>query len=94
MEIIVTWPVSAIARPPSVAALFMLISAWAKILPLNEVVVSSVAELPILHHTLHGVPPVIDEPGDVIRVETVLKIQTPDPVRFRLPVREKLLLEQ
>jgi hypothetical protein len=42
--------------------------------PINEVVVSRVVELPILHHTLHGSPPVTDEPGDVIRDDTVLKI--------------------
>ena len=69
-------------------------SVSAKIFPMNEVVVSSVAELPTLHHTLQGSPPVTDEPGDVIRVDTVLKIQTPDPVRFRFPDNVKLLVEQ
>jgi hypothetical protein len=64
----------------------------AKIFPLNEVVVPRVAELPILHHTLQGSPPVTDEPGDVMRVDAVLKIQTPDPVRLRFPVSEKLLV--
>jgi hypothetical protein len=29
-----------------------------------------------------------------MRVDAVLKIQTPDPLRFRFPVREKLLVEQ
>jgi hypothetical protein len=61
---------------------------------MNEVVVSRVAELPILHHTLQGSPPVTDEPGDVMSVDTVLKIQTPDPVRVRFPLSEKLLVEQ
>lgn len=66
----------------------------AKIFPMNEVVVLRVAELPILHHTLQASPPVTDEPGDVMSVETVLKIQTPEPVRFRFPLSEKLLVEQ
>lgn len=67
----------------------------AKIFPMNEVVVSRVAELPILHHTLQASPPVTDEPGDVMSVETVLKIQTPEePMRFRFPLSEKLLVEQ
>lgn len=66
----------------------------AKIFPMNEVVVLRVAELPILHHTLQASPPVTDEPGDVMSVDTVLKIQTPEPVRFRFPLSEKLLVEQ
>jgi hypothetical protein len=62
---------------------------------MNEVDVPRVVELPIRHHTLHGSPPVTDEPDDVMRVETVLKIQTPvDPTRFRVPVRKKLPSEQ
>jgi hypothetical protein len=69
-------------------------SVSARILPMNAVVVSRVAELPTLHHTLQGSPPVIEEPGDVMRVDTVLKIQTPDPVRVKFPVNEKLLVEQ
>jgi hypothetical protein len=67
---------------------------WAIIVPINEVVVPKVAELPILHHTLHGSPPVTEEPDDVISVETVLKIQTPDPVSFKFPLSVKLLVEQ
>lgn len=63
-------------------------------LPMNEVVVASVAELPILHQTLQGSPPVTDDPGEVIRVETVLKIHTPEPVSLKLPDSEKLLVEQ
>jgi hypothetical protein len=66
----------------------------ARMFPMNDVVVSSVTELPILHHTLQGSPPVTDEPGEVISVDTVLKIQTPDPVRLRFPLSEKLLVEQ
>jgi hypothetical protein len=55
-----TWPVCARARPFKVAPVFMVMDVSAKIFPMNEVVVSSVAELPILHHTLHGLPPVTD----------------------------------
>ena len=89
-----TWPVCARTRPFKVAPVFMVMEVSAKILPINDVVVSRVAELPILHHTLQGSPPVTDEPGDVMRVDTVLKIQTPDPVSFKFPVNEKLLVEQ
>lgn len=66
----------------------------AKIFPLKAVVEPRVAELPTLHHMLQASPPVIDEPDDVMSVDTVLNIQTPDPVRFRLPLSEKLLVEQ
>jgi hypothetical protein len=89
-----TWPFCAKTRPFKVAPVFMVMLVSAKTLPRNEVVVSKVAELPILHQTLQGSPPVTDEPGDVMRVDTVLKIQTPEPVRFRFPVKEKLLVEQ
>ena len=82
-------------RPFKVAPVCMALTPFsAKIFPMNEVVVPRVTELPILHHTLQGSPPVTDEPGDVMSVDTVLKIQTPDPVRFRLPLSEKLLVEQ
>jgi hypothetical protein len=91
---IVTAPVCANTRPVKFAAVFMEIDVSAKTFPMNEVPVPRVAELPILHHTLQGSPPVTDEPGDVIRVVTVLKIQTPDPTRDRFPVNEKLLVEQ
>jgi len=84
-----------IHRPFKVALVFMaLVPLRAKTFPLNAVVVSSVAELPTLHHKLQASPPVMDEPGDVISVDTVLKIWTPEPVRFRFPVNEKLLVEQ
>lgn len=92
----VTVPASrANTRPSNVAPLFRAVVPFrARIFPIKDVVVSRVAELPILHHTLHGSPPVTDEPGDVIMVDTVLNIQTPDPVRFRLPLSVKLLVEQ
>jgi hypothetical protein len=90
-------PVPTKTRPFKVAPVFRAVTACAfptKIFPSNEVVVSRVAALPILHHRLQGSPPVTDEPGDVISVVPVLKIQTPDPVRFRFPLSEKLVLEQ
>ena len=71
-----------------------LIPFWAIIVPINEVVVPRVAELPTRHQTLHGSPPVTDEPGDVISVDTDLKIQTPEPVKVKFPLRLKLLVEQ
>jgi hypothetical protein len=86
---------SAKTRPFRVAPVFKAVVPFcAMIVPINDVVVPRVAELPIRHHTLQGSPPVTDEPGDVIIVDTVLKIQTPDPVRVRFPESEKLLVEQ
>jgi hypothetical protein len=90
----VTAPVCANARPFNVAPVFNVIEVSARILPMKLVVVSRVAELPILHQTLHGSPPVTDEPGEVISVDAVLNIHTPDPVKFKLPVKVKLLVEQ
>ena len=66
----------------------------ARTFPMNDVVVPRVTELPILHHTLQGSPPVTDDADDVMSVDTVLKIHTPDPVRVRFPLSEKLLVEQ
>jgi hypothetical protein len=82
-------------RPFKVAPVFKaVVPSWAIIVPINDVVVSRVAELPILHQILQGSPPVTDEPGDVTSVDTVLKIQTPDPVRVRFPLSVKPLVEQ
>jgi hypothetical protein len=82
-------------RPFKVAPVFIALTPFCDItVPLNEVVVSRVVELPIRHQRLQGSPPVTDEPGDVISVDTVLKIHTPDPVRVRFPLSEKLLVEQ
>ena len=86
----VTAPFCARARPFKFAPLVSVMDAKARIFPLNSEAVPSVAELPTLHHTLHGSPPVTDEPDDVISVESDLKIQTPDdPVRVRFPVSAK-----
>ena len=86
---------SAKTRPFKVAPVFKaVVPFWAMIVPINDVVVSRVAELPIRHQTLQGSPPVTDEPGDVMMVDTVLKIQTPEPVRVRFPDNVKALVEQ
>lgn len=86
---------SARNRPFNLAPVFMALAPFCeKTFPMNEVDVSRVVELPIRHHTLHGSPPVTDEPGDVMSVDTVLKIQTPDPVRVRFLVSRKLPPEQ
>jgi hypothetical protein len=83
-------------RPFKVAPEFIAFTPSCEItVPMNEVVVSRVVEEPILHHTLQGSPPVTDEPGDVMSVDTVLKIHTPVfPVRARCPVSKKLPAEQ
>ena len=81
----VTAPVYAKARPFKVAPLFKVMDASARIFPKNEVVVSRVADVSALHHTLHGSPPVTDEPDDVMTVSADLKIQTPDPLRVSVP---------
>jgi len=81
-------------RPSKVAPVFIALTPFCDItVPINEVVVSRVVELPIRHHTLQGSPPVTDEPGEVMSVDTVLKIQTPEPTRVRFPLSEKLLVE-
>jgi len=90
----VTAPVCTIAQPFSIAPLFIPMDVRARIFPINEVVVSSVAELPTLHHTLQESLPVTEEPGEVISVDTVLKMKTPDPLRVKFPVSKKLPAEQ
>lgn len=90
-------PAPAKTRPFSVAPEFRaVVSATlaVTIFPMKVVPEPRVAALPTLHHTLHASPPVTDEPLDVMIVETDLKIQTPEPVRLRFPVRVKLLVEQ
>ena len=90
----VTAPVCARARPFKSAPVFRVMLVSARIFPLNEVVVSRVADEATLHHTLHGSPPVTDEPGDVISVDnTDLKIQTPDPLSVKFPVSMKALAQ-
>jgi hypothetical protein len=85
----VTAPVWAKARPFKVAPVSKPMEVSARMVPSNEVVVSRVADETTLHHTLHGSPPVTDEPGDVMRDDADLNIQTPDPERVRFPVSVK-----
>ena len=77
------------ARPFRVAPPFMVMAVDARIFPMKEVFVSIVADETTLHQTLQGSSPVTYESGDVISVADDLKIQTPDPVRARCPVRVK-----
>src|SRR5206468_4201053 len=74
----VTAPFRANALPGSIFALFCrAILVRARMLPLNEVVVPRVAELPTCQKTLQPEPPLImetDEPAAVMRVLTVLKM--------------------
>jgi hypothetical protein len=90
----VTAPVCAKALPFKVALVSKVMLVSAKMFPTKEVVVPRIAELPILHHTLHGFPPVTEEFEDVVNDDTVLKIQTPDPERVRFPDSKKLPTEQ
>ncbi len=85
----VTAPVCARARPFKLAPVFRVMDVSARIFPMNLVFVPRVAELPTLHHALHGSPPVTDEPDDVMSVDADLKIQTPDPARVRFPLSAK-----
>ena len=85
----ITAPVCAKARPFKVAPVFNVMLVRARIFPMNEVVVPRVPDETSLHHTLHGSPPVTDEPDDVVSVDADLKIQTPDPLRVRFPVSKK-----
>jgi hypothetical protein len=86
LESIDTSPVCARARPFNLAPVSRLMDVSARIFPMNLVVVWRVAELTTLHHTLHGSPPVTDEPDDVLSSDADLKIQTPDdPLSVRFP---------
>jgi hypothetical protein len=86
----VTAPVWAIARPFNEAPLLKTMEVSARMFPLKAVVVSMVADETTRHQILHGSPPVIDEPGEVISDEADLNIQTPEePVRVKFPVRVK-----
>jgi hypothetical protein len=89
-----TAPVWARARPFILAPVFKVIETKARIFPSNEVLVSKVAELPTCHQTLQGFPPVTDEPDEVSNVDAALNIHTPEPIRFKFPLSEKLLVEQ
>jgi hypothetical protein len=94
LPINVTSAVCAKARPFKVAPSAIVIEVSAKIFPMNDAPEPRVAVLPTLHHTLQGSPPVTEAPEFIVSPDTVLKIQTPDPLRVRFPVNEKLLVEQ
>jgi hypothetical protein len=69
----VTAPFWASARPSSVAPVFMVIDARARMLPTNEVVEAMVAELPTCQSMLHACTPPVKTtrlPGAVISVLT------------------------
>jgi hypothetical protein len=90
----VTAPVCARALPSRLAPVFREMDVSARIFPMKLVFVPRVAELTTLHHTLHGSPPVTDEPADVMSVDADLKIQTPDPLRVRFPESVKAPVAQ
>jgi hypothetical protein len=77
------------ARPFKLAPVCRLMLVPAKMLPMMEELGKMSAAETSLHHTLHGSPPVTDEPADVVSVAADLKIQTPDPLRVRFPVSRK-----
>jgi hypothetical protein len=80
----VTAPFLASALPMMLAPVFKAILDSAIRLPTNDVVVPSVAELPICQATLHGFPPLIRatvDPLAVVNVVPVLKMK----IAFALP---------
>ncbi len=93
LSAIVTAPVCANARPLRLAPLFSVIDVSARTFPMKVVAVSRVAELPTLHHTLQGSPPVTLELGEVMTVDADLKIQTPTPERVKLPLSAKAVAQ-
>ena len=77
------------ARPFKLAPVCRLILVPARMLPMTEELAKRSAAETSLHHTLHGSPPVTDEPADAVSVAADLKIQTPDPLSVRFPVNRK-----
>jgi hypothetical protein len=89
----VTAPFLASALPMMFAPVFRVMLVSAIRLPMNDVVVPSVAELPICQATPHGFPPLIrttDDPLAVVNVLPVLKTKTafafPCALSVRVPV--------
>lgn len=75
----VTAPVCASSRPSTLAPVFSVIEADARIVPTNEVVLPSVAELPTCQKTLQACAPpsrTTDAPDAVVRVEPTWKMKT------------------
>lgn len=89
----VTAPLRARARPSMVALVRTEIDCSAMIVPLKDVFVSSVAELPTCQKTLHAWAPLMRATvaeGPVIRVSAIWKMKTalgsPCASRVRVPV--------
>jgi hypothetical protein len=74
-----------IVEPPS-----SVIEARANIFPTKVLFVPRVVDVSALHHTSHGSPPATVESEAVMIVDADLKIQTPAPLRFRVPLTWKL----
>jgi hypothetical protein len=70
----VTAPFLASARPMMFAPVFKVMLVSATRLPMNDVVVPSVAELPICQATPHGLPPLIKRTDDELAVVNVLPV--------------------
>ena len=89
----VTAPFLASALPMMFAPVFKVMLDSAIRLPMKDVVVPSVAELPICQATPHGFPPLIratDDPPAVVNVLPVLKMKValafPCALSVRVPV--------
>src|SRR4051812_39360216 len=85
----VTAPFRASARPMMLAPVFSVTLVSAIRFPINEVVVPSVAELPICHATPQGFPPLInvtDDPAAVVSVLPVLKMNVAAALPWALRV--------
>jgi hypothetical protein len=81
----VTAPFRAKSLPETLAPLFRLILSSAMITPLNEVVVSRVAELVTCQKMLQSPPvPTTDEPGPVVSALPILKTHTSVARPFRV----------
>ena len=70
----VTAPFRASARPMMFAPVFSVMLVSARMLPTNDVVVPSVAELPTCQNTLHGLPPLMRITDELLAVVSVLPI--------------------
>src|SRR4051794_25770553 len=89
----VTAPLRASARPITCTPVVSVMLVNASTLPMKDVVVPAVAELPTCQNTLHGEPPLIittDEALAVVSVLPILKTKTapalPNALSVRVPV--------
>jgi hypothetical protein len=95
----VTAPFCASARPSKVAPVFIEIDAKARMLPTNDVVVPTVAELPTCQKTLQAWTPPDNTtrlPEPVMRVLTAWKMKTEFalPTKVNVPVSDILELAE